>query len=201
MPHADVKGANALYFLDGKELGVVPRVIGKLSDLGCTEPQRADARKVKGSEVGTYLYRAPELTEATGGPSFDESIDAWAFGLLIFEIGSGVTLVSLHRDAPHQQFLNHLFEITIPEFTSRLRRQLGARGLELMLQLLQRNRADRSSVKAASDHAYFHPQRLTLARSATGSSKLRGYRSEYAIAIGDVTLETLFAWHTHTHTL
>lgn len=57
----------------------------KLSDFGTTK------KLVKGKTytfIGTIDYLAPEIVE---GKPYDQSVDCWALGVLIYELLTGIT--------------------------------------------------------------------------------------------------------------
>jgi len=82
--HRDLKPANLLFSPDGKV---------KVCDFGLSQTLDAQRLFLQDSETakGTPLYMAPEVFE---GKRFNEKIDIYAFGLIIWELITGHTVFS-----------------------------------------------------------------------------------------------------------
>ena len=84
--HADLKPANILWDSDK---GVL-----KLIDFGIALPANLDDQ-LKPKEIQTSFYRAPEVVL---GLSYDQSVDMWSFGCILYELCTGKVLFQVIQD-------------------------------------------------------------------------------------------------------
>ena len=74
--HRDIKTENLLYDVENQHLYVI--------DLGIiTRTVESGRRRNLWTNTGTLEYKAPETLE---GSSYNESVDVWAGGVVLFEL-------------------------------------------------------------------------------------------------------------------
>jgi calcium-dependent protein kinase len=101
--HRDIKLENILYDASAAKL--------KLIDFGiCRKHRRRGAKFDMLTITGTLYYRAPEMF--TGG-GYNEKVDIWAAGVLLYKIVTGRTPFESEY---HSQTINNIIgsEITFP---------------------------------------------------------------------------------------
>jgi len=76
--HRDIKPANVLIDEDG---------ITHLTDFGAVHMGSKSDITAPGSVIGTYFYMAPEVLR---GDPFDQRSDIWSFGVMLYEMVTGV---------------------------------------------------------------------------------------------------------------
>jgi hypothetical protein len=193
--HLDMKPSNILIDERAPELGLDPRVLAKIADLGMAEPALQRNRRCDAAHLGTPAYRAPELLDNSRSPSFDERVDTFAVGIIAFELACGGGS-GLHEkgDGNLMQNLQHFLQITVPQATRKTTRQLGGSGVELLAALLEETPALRPNAKTALDHQYLNPTRLSMARGRGGTVAMPCHRAVLAVALGEVSADQLHQW-------
>jgi len=110
--HRDLKSENVFFARDAR----TSRVVLKIGDFGesvmGTKAYFGWRRKIlKGANVGTAEFRAPELhrEKAEGASPYTEKVDIWSFGMVLFEM--------LTLDIPYRQ--ENLSRFDIPKHIRR----------------------------------------------------------------------------------
>jgi serine/threonine protein kinase len=188
--HCDIKPSNLMLF--GDVTAKIPTLVAKVGDLGIVEPTLQRLRQCHPQRLGTSSYRAPELV--AGKSDFDARIDAWSLGMVVYELAKGRNRTVDLDTGNLQEQIQHFKSALLPQSASQLRRQLGWRGLSLLEELLMEDPVARITVAETLRHDYLNPTRLQLQRNTAGSTTLRGYRSDGALAVGFAPPEILHQW-------
>ncbi|GAA0142917.1 non-receptor serine/threonine protein kinase [Lithospermum erythrorhizon] len=162
--HRDLKPQNLLV---DKEKGVL-----KIADLGLGRAFTVPLKSYT-HEVVTLWYRAPEVL--LGSTHYSTAVDMWSVGCIFAEMVRRQALFP--GDSEFQQLLHifrllgtpgenewpgvtslrdwHVYPKWEPQNLARAVPSLDPDGLDLLMQMLKYDPADRISAKAAMDHPYF----------------------------------------------
>ena len=125
MSHRDLKPENILLKQTKKGLTDALTLELKIADFGAAKVLDKSQRRMNTPYVVSRIYRAPELI--LGSHLYDESIDIWSAGCILFELMTGTPLfpgdsegLQLFEQAqilgmPNQNELHLLIQMSEPE--------------------------------------------------------------------------------------
>ena len=181
------------------------------------EPWSDEAKKIKGIQLQTLCYRAPEIL--FGDVGFGPAVDLWSLGIMLCELGGFAfshdtqkttysevglrTALFQQLGTPTKDELTKLnfFPSAPPKFSRKpwprpLYELLGAVGLELVDGLLSWVAAARPTCAAVLDHGFLNPDRFSLGGvlsdgTLASATSFTGNRHDWNVLTGVLSPEVL----------
>ena len=101
--------------------------------------------KLRTTFCGTPLYVCPEILK---GKEYDEKIDIWSIGIMMYEMVVGENPFKITREEELIKIVKD--EIKIPSYLS-----VSAEVRDFLDRCLQKNPNERASIKELMNHAFF----------------------------------------------
>jgi serine/threonine-protein kinase len=135
--HRDIKPANVLLTEDG---------VPKLTDFGVAQMGSRTRMTQSGALIGTYAYLSPEVLS---GDPLDSRADIWAFGIMLYEMVTGVRPFEAEQTAA---LLTAILTKPVPPI-SQFRADVPQELERLILRMLEKDRDLRiNSVRVVGAH-------------------------------------------------
>jgi len=137
----------------------------KVADFGLAGLLTDDEDSVMTSLVGTPYYMAPELLR---GDKYDESVDMWALGVIVFSLLTGAFPFKGKNPAQILKSIESCDSVRLPESVLS---SISAESESLVRSLLQKDPKKRLSASAALNHPWLTQDPSKLQRSISRDLK------------------------------
>ncbi|TFY79147.1 hypothetical protein EWM64_g4868, partial [Hericium alpestre] len=162
--HRDLKPENVLVTLEN------PPVV-KIADFGLAKV--VDSLTMLRTMCGTPSYLAPEVVTQTGGSGYDQLVDSWSVGVIVFSMSvyhitkemPAPTIIEFHKTIRLTNSTPFVESSTSPDVRQRIERRsidwqvlasagVSAEAGDFIKRLLETNPANRMTMAAALEHPW-----------------------------------------------